>query len=193
MEKKELHSWLEKAKAGDEEAFEEIFKAYKGVIQALEQIYYIRLFDEEDWLQEGRLALQDSIVKYEYDSPATFGLYFKQVLKNRIFCELRKQDATKRRGDKEAISLESEGLECVTENLVYDESIEEKIILRETIENSKIELSLIEAKMFDAYINNSEIAEAAKELGLTLEQGESALWRAKRKFKKELSYREDYL
>ena len=190
MEKAELHGWLKKAKSGDEEAFEKLFKAYEGVVQAMKQVYYIRLFDEDDWLQEGRLALQDAIVKYEYDSYATFGLYFKQVLKNRIFCELRKQEAKKRRSEKNVVSIESDGLEYFTQHLVYSEQVEEKMMIREAIENAKIGFSLIEAKMFHAYINNIELTEAAKEMGLKRSQAESALSRAKRKLKKELSYGE---
>ncbi|EOH95317.1 sigma-70 family RNA polymerase sigma factor [Enterococcus pallens] len=193
MEKVELHGWLKKAKLGDEEAFETLFTAYKGVVQAMKQVYYIRLFDEEDWLQEGRLALQDAIESYEYGSHVTFGLYFKQVLKNRILCELRKQEAKKRRSEKNVVSVESDGLEYFTQNLVYSEQIEEKLMIREAIENSTIEFSLIEAKIFQAYINNIELTEAAKEMGLKRSQAESALNRAKRKLKKELSYQEELL
>ena len=193
MEKDELYGWLKRAKLGDEEAFEKLFTAYKGVVQAMKQIYYIRLFDEDDWLQEGRLALQDAIVEYKYDSCATFGLYFKNLLKHRILGELRKQEAKKRRSEKNVISIESDGLEYVTQNLVYSEQIDERLIIREAIENSKIEFSLIEAKMFHAYINNIELTEAAKEMGLKRSQAESALSRAKRKLKKELSYQEDFL
>lgn len=193
MEKAELYGWLKKAKLGDEEAFEKIFTAYKGVVQAMKQVYYIRLFDEDDWLQEGRLALQDAIIEYEYNSPATFGLYFKRVLKNRILGELRKQEAKKRRSEKNVVSIESDGLEYFTEQLVYSEQIEEKMMIREVLENAKIEFSLIEAKIFHAYINNVELTEAAKEMGLKRSQAESALSRAKRKLKKGLSYQEDLL
>ncbi|MGG5314584.1 sigma-70 family RNA polymerase sigma factor [Enterococcus sp. AZ072] len=193
MELEELKDWLAKAKLGDEEAFEKLFSAYKGVVYAMQQVYYIRIFDEDDWLQEGRLAMHDSIMNYQHGSHATFGLYFKRVLKNRIVCELRKQEAEKRRSNKNTISVEGEGVGYLAQRLVYNEQIEERMIVREILNNLTIEYSLLEARMLDAYINDSDIAMVAKELEIDLAKAESALGRAKRKLKKELYYQKDCL
>ncbi|MGM0214147.1 sigma-70 family RNA polymerase sigma factor [Enterococcus sp. AZ109] len=188
MDFTKLNSLIKQARKGDELAYEEIFNNYSGIIYSLMNKYFIRLFDTEDWMQEGRLALQDAIMNYEEQQKVTFGLYFKVLLENRIRAQLRRQEALKRKGEKDTITIETEGLEYYNPSLLYNEHFDDKLIIRETLEKVGLELSPFEAQVFEAYMKNTELMDISKELNKSYQSVLNGLGRVKRKIKKELYY-----
>nr|WP_243875794.1 sigma factor [Lactiplantibacillus plantarum] len=46
--------------------------------------YYVRNFDEDDWLQEGRIAVYRAAKKYQRLRQCSFGTYYRVLLSNQI-------------------------------------------------------------------------------------------------------------
>lgn len=80
----------------DEDTFEKMFSQYLPVVYSMQSRYAIRDFDYDDWLQEGRIALNDAMNSYRQGRGTTFGLYYKMIFENRIRSLLRRQQAKKR-------------------------------------------------------------------------------------------------
>lgn len=75
----------------DGAAFEEMFSQYLPIVYSMQSRYSIRDFDFDDWLQEGRIALNDALQSYCKGRGTTFGLYYKMIFENRIRSLLRRQ------------------------------------------------------------------------------------------------------
>lgn len=75
---------LKKSEPFDSVAFEEMFNQYIPVVYSMQNRYKIRDFDFDDWLQEGRIALNDAIQSYRKNRGTTFGLYYKMIFENRV-------------------------------------------------------------------------------------------------------------
>lgn len=95
------------AKTGNSEAFKKLFNQYKPVVFALQQKYFLRDLDSEDWLQEGRIIFFQVLQRYEAERGATLGKFFKLAFCNHILSLLRKQNAMKRRTALLSSSLEA--------------------------------------------------------------------------------------
>ncbi|MBO1307768.1 sigma-70 family RNA polymerase sigma factor [Enterococcus sp. 669A] len=186
----QLNCLLEKAKSGDECSFKILFEEYQGVVFTIKKKYFIRIFDTDDWLQEGRIALNDAIMSYEQNQKVSFGLYFKIIFEHRIQGQLRKQEAKKRKVEKNIIPIDTVGLDSVSSTLFYHEYVDEALIMHETLENLEAQLSPFEAQVFMKYMKSVEISDIAKGLGRSPSSVSRSLSRAKRKIKNELSYQE---
>lgn len=93
----------------DDDAFEKLFMQYLPIIYSMQARYLIRDFEYDDWLQEGRIALNDALHSYRRGRGTTFGLYYKMIFENRIRSLLRRQQAKKRLAQQQAVSIEKVG------------------------------------------------------------------------------------
>lgn len=94
------------ARNGDEEAFSMLYQKYFPLLLRLKNIYYLRNYVSEDWEQEARIALYQALKTYENNKGVSFGSYYKSIISNQIYSLLRKQNALKRRDQKNEISIE---------------------------------------------------------------------------------------
>ncbi len=97
---------LRAARNGDEEAFSTLYQKYYPLLLRLKNSYYVRNFMNEDWEQEARVALYQALKTYENNKGVSFGSYYKSVITNQIYSLLRKQNALKRRDQKDEVSME---------------------------------------------------------------------------------------
>ncbi|MCS4488955.1 sigma-70 family RNA polymerase sigma factor [Streptococcus sciuri] len=118
--------------------FETIFISVKPIIFKLQRTYYIKLWDKDDWLQEGRVILYHLL----QDNPdlvndqLTFYRYFKTKFSNHLKDVIRKQESQKRRFDKMVYEEVSEfGHAIKDRGLILDDYIAYKELL-EKVEKS---------------------------------------------------------
>lgn len=71
---------INQAKEGCEDAFESIFKKYVPVVLRQKRRYYLRYYELDDWLQEGRIVCHQSIANFDAAQNVTFGLFLKSIL-----------------------------------------------------------------------------------------------------------------
>lgn len=171
----------------DSMVFEEMFQQYVPIIYKMESRYLIRDFEHDDWLQEGRIALNSALKSYREDRGTTFGLYYKMILENRIRSLLRRQQAKKRLAQQQAVSIEKVGSETFSEYFHYHQQLEESLSISELLLKGEITLSQLETYALYYYIRGEEPFEIAKRLGETEKAIRNALNRTKNKIKKELA------
>lgn len=171
----------------DSEAFEEMFSQYLPIIYSIQSRYQIRDFDSDDWLQEGRIALNDALHSYRKDRGTTFGLYYKMIFENRIRSLLRRQRAKKRLAQQNAVSIEKVGTEAFSEHFQYHEVVEESMCISEMIMTGGVALSSLELRALHYYLKGEEPQTIAQHLKETEKAIKNALNRTKNKIKKKIS------
>ncbi len=97
---------LRAARNGDEEAFAALYQKYFPLLLRLKNTYYLRNYVTEDWEQEARIALYQALRTYEKSKGVSFGSYYKSIISNQIYSLLRKQNALKRRDQKDEVSID---------------------------------------------------------------------------------------
>lgn len=168
-------------------AFEEMFSQYLPIVYSMQSRYLIRDFESDDWLQEGRIALNDALRSYRQGQGTTFGLYYKMIFENRIRSLLRRQQAKKRLAQQQAVSIEKVGLETFSEQFHYHECVEESIYISEMLLSGEIVLSSLENRSLYYYLKGEEPRTIAQRLDESEKAIHNALNRAKNKLKKKFS------
>ncbi len=172
------------------EVFEKLFFDYRPVIYKVMGRYYLRDFDYDDWLQEGRISFFYSLSCYETCRGVSFGTFFRNNFENKIKSELRKQGAYKRKGMVEAISLEEKIAKEGADFLVaHNQSVvfaEEQLLLEEKLRVAFCLLSRLEADVLQAYLRGEQVEYYAYQRAMSQQKIGCALERARRKIRKEM-------
>lgn len=172
---------------GDTVGFDHLYRKYHPVVYKFRKKYYLKDFDREDWLQEGRIIFYRSLEKYEEAHNASIGKFFKSNFENHVRSLIRKQWALKRTIDTQSVSLDQK-IEHQGESFFdYIETEEpdvlEQMIIREKLEQLPKVLSPFERITFEEYINGKELDEIAKDTDSREVTVRSAYDRAKKKLK----------
>ncbi|KAF1302607.1 MULTISPECIES: sigma-70 family RNA polymerase sigma factor [Enterococcus] len=179
--------WQE-AKAGNEAAFLELFHQYRPVIYRVQGIYSLQDFDQEDWLQVGRIVLQESIEKFQELRGATFGVFFRRNFENRIKSYLRYQHALKRRSNLNAVSLEEkiayDGPDFLNDGMNVADNLNIKLMVEEAMDQEFVLFSQLEREVLTAYFQGKDFNEIAAENELSLNKVRCAYDRSKAKLLK---------
>ncbi|ALS36490.1 RNA polymerase sporulation-specific sigma factor [Enterococcus rotai] len=172
---------------GDTAGFDRLYRKYHPVVYKFRKKYYLKDFDREDWLQEGRIIFYRSLEKYEEAHNVSIGKFFKSNFENHVRSLIRKQCALKRTIDTQSVSLDQK-IEHQGESFFdYIETEEpdvlEQMIIREKLEQLPTALSPFERITFEEYINGKELDEIAKDTDSREVTVRSAYDRAKKKLK----------
>ncbi len=174
---------LAAVKNGDKSAFEELLESFDPLLRS-ECARVISQFpetkgDEEEILQEGRLAIYSAAMAYK-DGEVTFGLYAKICVRNRLISYLRRLRSAKRRKERAAAREVSEK---PTHGIVTSEAISYDRLMA-LLED---EASAYEKRVFLMYIEKKSYAEIAQAVGKDEKSVGNAITRVKAKLKKRLS------
>jgi len=186
----ELISRLQK---GDGLAFEEINEKYRTVIESA-SVSVLRSVERagisvgaetlDDLRQEARLALYRAATRYDPDGDGkkvTFGLYAKICVRNALVSELRRMNAEKRRADRAAAKLVSDGGERPSSDNTL--GLFSQMKLEAVMEDSRRVLSRYEQRVLNEYISGSTIPEIAEELNKPQKSVNNALYRIRVKLR----------
>ncbi|MBS0936821.1 sigma-70 family RNA polymerase sigma factor [Lactiplantibacillus plantarum] len=91
---------------GDDASINALAQQYVPVVWRLRRQYYVRNFDEDDWLQEGQIAVYRAAKKYQRLRQCSFGTYYRVLLSNQIIDHIRRTQARKRRPEGDILSLD---------------------------------------------------------------------------------------
>ena len=126
---------------------EEYYHEVKAIVHKCRKEYYLHLWENEDWDQEGMICLNELLESYpEFTEKRDkqFYTYFKTKFRNRILDAVRKQESYKRRLDRQAYEEVSEISHRLGEGgLQLDESYALQEILkgyRDSLGKDKLEL-----------------------------------------------------
>ncbi|WP_326717349.1 sigma factor [Vagococcus jeotgali] len=177
---KALESLINKAKNGCQDSLCDIFEMYKPIVLKIRHRTYLKDYDLDDWLQEGRISCLQSVETFDATRGVTFGNYFKGNFTRHTYSLIRKQEAKKRKSPDVVISFDDYiKSEEMTRLDITTVGNVEYIFIRESIETFSADLSEFERQSFLKILSSdSDMILSEQEL--------RALSRAKRKLKKHL-------
>ncbi len=107
---------LQKGKGEFMEHFEKYFNKVKPIIFKLRRYYFIKLWDYDDWLQEGRLVLYRLLEEHPNlkDEDLKLYIYFKTKFSNHLKDEIRHQESIKRKFNRMPYEEISELGHCIS-------------------------------------------------------------------------------
>ncbi len=150
--------------------FEELFRKYRPIVEILHKKYYLRDYDLDDWLQEGRIV---------------FNKCLKRSFENRICSLLRAQHAQKRKAQVDACSLEEkllqEGNRFLTDHNRCAETAETYLFVNESLAEYPKSLSSLERMVIMNYLKGLELDQIAAQEKLPYEKIKSAFSRGRTK------------
>lgn len=166
--------------AGNQTAFEEMTKRYRGLISYIAGGYSAAGFEHADFIQEGLLALLSACKTYDGNKKASFRNYAGVCISNRFMSVIR------RAGAKGAIPQDSivpfEGIELSDHNLGNPETL---ILQQESSKDLKKlirdKLSPLETDVLKAYLSGLSYAQIAEDLSVSPKSVDNALQRIRRK------------
>ena len=82
--------------------FEKVYASVKGIVNKARKEFYIKLWDRDDWEQEGMMTLFELLEAQPWlvDEQVQLYCYFKVKFRNRIKDRIRKQESQKRKFDR---------------------------------------------------------------------------------------------
>jgi RNA polymerase sporulation-specific sigma factor len=148
------------AQANNERAITQLFEKYNALILSMSKKYLDMCFqkvrDDDDFVQEAKIAFYTAIMTYSNEKNVTFGAYAKVCIRNRLVSLLRTINSKKRRKIKNVQDSYSNS----SQDYLIKQELEKKLFF--LAENC---LSPYEKKVFDCYINSQTIDEIAKKTG----------------------------
>ena len=147
--------------AGDSLAFDQLYRQYCPIVYKMREKYYLRGFDLDDWVQEGRIIFYKSIERYDVQQKTTI-------------------DATSVSLDQK---VDSQGESFFNDIGVNTDDVLDQMIIRENLEELPITLSPFERITFQEYMSGKDIEEIAKAKQVKEDTIRSAYDRAKKKIK----------
>lgn len=146
MYEKSEYQLIKEAASKNDAALMQLMKRYEPIINTVKKRYYIRSFDDNDWLQEALIICYESCCSFDFDLNKNFGAYFKTKLTNYAKSLLRYQMAKRRGGRQQPVS--------------YDTANESGMINEEGVEMAITPI----AEIYKKYINNLSLIELSATL-----------------------------
>ncbi|MBQ7173139.1 MAG: sigma-70 family RNA polymerase sigma factor [Clostridia bacterium] len=176
----ELYSVIEKAKAHDQAAFEELLVSYTPLVESLVKKFLSTnpAADEEELRQEAHICFYRAILRFDTtQNSVTFGLFAKTCIQNGLVTLLRSENRQK------PVSLTDEALAGAS---LPDPAagILEKESYLELCGRVQQELSDYEAKIWWLYFSGRTPKEIANLVGKDEKSVTNAVYRIRKKLRK---------
>lgn len=169
------------SKNGDDNAFNELTMRYLNTINFIARKYSAEGYEQNDFVQEGLLALLYACRTFDENGNSGFKNYMSVVVERRFISIIRKS-STQKSVPKSAI-VQLDELGDTLEDL--SQSPEELIMCREhlkmVLDKLKNVLSKTEFEVVMLYGNGLSYKEIAKKLSIPEKSADNALQRARRK------------
>lgn len=149
------------AKNQNEDAFLKLFYHFHPIYLAVKRKYcYIADFEEQDWLQEALIILNNCLRNYSGEEEKILSNIFKRALENKAISLLRKEKTDKRRVVRYSYPFGQEKDRCkkTTSLQAYTDDPLEQLLVSETLEESTELFSKLERKAFCKYYFDDEIS-----------------------------------
>lgn len=186
------------ARAGNSWAAEHLLSKYKCIVEGKARSYFLMGADHEDVVQEGMIGLFKAIRDFRSDKPAGFRAFAELCVTRQIITAVKSATRQKHVPLNRCVSLHytaSDGsstgtlMDVLPDGCVVDP---EKILLNsDMVKNlnstAEEELSLLESKVLQYYMQGMSYQEMAKLLSCRTKSVDNALQRAKRKIGDKIS------
>lgn len=163
------------AKSGDEPAFEKLLQKYQGLLVSMSKKYsdmcQESLRENEDFLQEAKIAFFNAIKTYDESKNRAFGAYAKVCIRNKLVSCVRTLNSKKRR----------KSVDATVQN--QDTGIQEKAISnehkKELYQLARQHLSRYEYLIFEMYSSGQKAKEISAKINKSEKSVNNAICRMK--------------
>lgn len=187
---KDFNQYLELLK--EEDFVNQILKHYEFVIQIFMQKYNIPYYEQEDVLQEGRLAIYRALTTFEPEKGSKLESYISLCVERTIITYVRDKNRKKRRHDLYNQSLDTLSGLSLHEKVESHINVEEEVIttmyFREIIDEVNQELLPLEAKLYGKYVEGYSIQELSDLFQLPKKKIYMIIAKARKKIQDKLSH-----
>lgn len=171
-----------KARAGDEQAFAELFSRYKGVVRSVSNGFFLAGGDREDLFAEGMLGLYTAIKDFDSSKSNSFSAFAYLCVLRRVISAVKQSGSGKNKALYNYIPLNDAVAEAVADT---ESDPLERAILKEqqqSLENKiNTRLSAFEKKAASLFMQGYAYEDIAARCGKTVKAVDGALQRARRK------------
>ncbi|VDG32296.1 DNA-directed RNA polymerase [Lactobacillus sp.] [Lactiplantibacillus mudanjiangensis] len=181
------HQLISLAAQGDDQSIAVLTKQYAPVMLKLQRDYFIKNFDHDDWLQEARLTIYRSAVKYDAQQLGSFGTFYRLLLKHRVVDLIRRSQAYKRQPDRDVLSLDLPTEDVQEALLVTHLQPDVTVHVRQVVAAFPLSCSRFEAQVFDGLLAGFSPEVIARQLAVDLAPVMNAVDRCHRKLKQQLA------
>ncbi len=151
--------------------------------------FYLEGYEKDDLIQEGRVIMTKAVSEYEFESSLTFLEYYQMMLMNHLHKLLRKQEAQRRRANKNAYSLEelieNYGIH-IQGNAAAETFPEDAALVKEAYVEYTNDLSDFERLVYKEFLTGKTPDEIIEVLNFNKAQIQDAIQRCKQKLSKRL-------
>lgn len=169
------------SKNGDDNAFNELAMRYLNTINFIARKYSVEGYEQNDFVQEGLLALLYACRTFDENGSSGFKNYMSVVVERRFISIIRKSSTQKAVPKSALVQLDDLG--DTLEDL--SQTPEELLMCREhlkmVLDKLKNVLSKTEFEVVMLYGNGLGYKEIAKKLSISEKSADNALQRARRK------------
>ena len=180
------------ARAGDNQAMEDLINRYKALVRQKASALYILGADNDDVIQEGMIGLFKAIRDYKPDQGASFATFAYRCISAQITDAVRQASRQKHRPLNESISLQNlldpEGSERSAPDLDIPSSQEDPLqqLLSQEASDHLLDylnqqLTLLERQVIRLFLLGHSYRSIANELHCTPKRVDNALIRIRRK------------
>jgi RNA polymerase sporulation-specific sigma factor len=183
VKKREDEELVERSKAGDQQATDELMLRYASLVRSLAHGFFLVGGEAEDLVQEGMIGLYQAIIHYQKEQGVpeqkTFKNFAYLCVRRKIIDALKKSTSKKNKALNESVSVEEVQLfSCVVDP-------EEHLILSDERQDFKRRMSGVlsdfEFKIIWMYMEGMTRAEICESTGKTQKSVDNAIERSKKK------------
>ncbi len=170
---------------GDVQAVEMLMEKYKGLVNKLSRVFFIKGGDIEDIAQEGMIALYNAVLTYNIQGNTAFTTYATSCIKNRIFDCIKSSNTQKHKALSDSVPmsvLDDKNMTGLSpEEITID--AEEKDYLHTVIDNT---LNDTERTILYSYFEGKSYQSIADKIGKNTKYVDNALQKIRKKLKSAL-------
>ncbi|WP_318767104.1 sigma-70 family RNA polymerase sigma factor [Lactiplantibacillus carotarum] len=171
------------AAQGDDYSIIMLADQYLPVVLKLRRQYFVRNFDDDDWLQEARIAIHRAAKQYDHSQPCSFGAFYRLLLSNQIIDLIRRSQAQKRKPVQDVLSLDAEEEESFGEGLITTLSAVDVVVVHDGLNEFARVCSRFEGQVFAALLTGMSPQGIAAMLQVELAPVVNAADRCRRKLR----------
>jgi RNA polymerase sporulation-specific sigma factor len=183
---------VEFARAGSVQATEYLLKKYKGFVEGKARSYFVAGAEPDDVVQEGMIGLYKAIRDFRADRRAHFRSFAELCITRQIITAVKTAKRSKHELLNDCVSLDcaygqdGDGsclVDFVADSRVNDPErvLMERRVLRYMRGCAEEDLSRLEQRVFQGYLEGDSYGEMSRSLGCPMKTIDNALQRAKRK------------
>ncbi|MGL5439417.1 MAG: sigma-70 family RNA polymerase sigma factor [Filifactoraceae bacterium] len=177
---------IEKAKFGNPQAIEKIFRTYNGLTKSCASRYFSVGLENDDLIQEAMIGLFKAIQSFDVGKKSNFTAFAKICITRQVISAIKMANAQKHRVLNESVREEKMDVDAIdVNNEKMQDSPEvimmEKEILQEIYDKIKENLSPLELRVLLLYAQGMDYKSINKKLNISSKTVDNSLQRARKK------------